>query len=780
MKIQLHTFLAVSVLAVVGLLASPLIVPANIAHGQYAVATCNSAVLNGHIEPNGAPTQVWFEWGAGNSITYSTPRQTFTSSANFSANINSLTENSLYSYRAMAVNQNGASTGQTLTFRTNICTQQTPTVNLTANPSSIQSGQSSILSWNSNNATSCTLSQFGTVPTSGSRTVTPGSTTTYSITCTNNTGQSATDTATVSVNTQQQLPEVRLSANPSSIQSGQHSTLSWNSNNATRCSAFWTYSTATSGSEPVSPSSTTTYLITCYNSSGQSATDSVTVYVNQTPTNNPTVNITADDTTIDSGDSTIVRWNSQNANYCVASGGSSGWAGTRTLSGSFPTGSLTNNKTYSITCSNNSGSASDSVTIRVEDINDEDVSVDISADHTSVNSGDSTTIRWDSDNADDCRATGGSNGWSGNRNTSGTFRTGSLYSDTTYRIRCTNDDGDSDEDSVTVRVNENNNICRDITAINYLGNLPCRYTVINNQPTVVLTADSTNIAYNGSTTIRWNTTNATSCFASGGSLGWAGAKSIGPGSFFTGSLTGTRTYSITCSNSVGSASDSVTVSVRGQVLGVTTTPSAYLVVNSSVDRNRPIVPTLDNTNPCPGDEINYTLTYQNVGNGSVRNLILRVDLPFEVTYLSSSPSNPTISGNTLIFNLGTLGANKSGTVAIRVLLRDNVQPGTNLNFPATLNYVDPSGSSQSVSANVSANVCGVLPAVTASDVTLGASVFGAGFLPTSIFGWLLLLILILILILLARHLFNQSFQKRTITTYEDPNLGKRTTTTTTL
>src|SRR3989344_4425476 len=123
--------------------------------------------------------------------------------------------------------------------------------------------------------------------------------------------------------------------------------------------------------------------------------------------------------------------------------------------------------------------------------------------------------------------------------------------------------------------------------------------VYNNQPTVVLSADSTNIAYNGTTFLRWYTTNATSCFASGGSVGWAGTKNIGPGSFYTGSLTASRTYSITCNNSYGSASDSTTVTVRGLVTTTVTTarPAAtsLVLITSSVDRNQPIVPTLDNT-----------------------------------------------------------------------------------------------------------------------------------------------------------------------------------------
>ena len=105
-----------------------------------------------------------------------------------------------------------------------------------------------------------------------------------------------------------------------------------------------------------------------------------------------------------------------------------------------------------------------------------------------------------------------------------------------------------------------------------------------------------------------------------------------------------------------------------------------------------------------------------------------MNLPLEVDYIFSNPSNPTISGNTLYFNLGTLRANGKGVVTVRVRVRDNIKAGTALNFPATLSYVDPSGQPQSVIANVSAQVW--------SDGTntnfLGANVFGAGFLPTNL------------------------------------------------
>jgi len=63
------------------------------------------------------------------------------------------------------------------------------------------------------------------------------------------------------------------------------------------------------------------------------------------------------------------------------------------------------------------------------------------------------------------------------------------------------------------------------------------------------------INYNTSATIAWSSANATSCSIS--PTGWSGTSGSQP----TGNLTSAQTYTLTCSNSVGSVIDSVTVNV---------------------------------------------------------------------------------------------------------------------------------------------------------------------------------------------------------------------------
>lgn len=616
-----------------------------------------------------------------------------------------------------------------------------------ATPDTIDAGQSTQLRWNSFDATSVSITPgIGNVAPSGSMPVSPSQTTTYTLHLSNSSGATGQGTATVFVRgVQQNNPTVNLTADDNSLNSGESTTLRWTSTNATSCTASGAWSgsknTGANNSEGTGPlTSTRTYSITCRNDAGNSAFDSETITVSTVQGNGPTVNLTADDTRIDEGDETTIRWTSTNADSCTASGGRNGWSGSRNRSGQFDTGDLFNDTTYTITCTNQFGSATDSETVRVDEDDDNDgdrPTVNIYANPSTVNYNGSSVITWTSRDADRCRSTGGTSGWpSSSRGRSGTFYANSLTSDTSFSITCTNDDG-SASDSVTVRVNN---------------------FVNNDRPIVNIYADSTNIAYGGTTFVRWTTVNATSCYASGGSAGWAGSKSIGPGSFYTGSLYSGRTYILTCTNNTGSATDSVTVNVRGRTITVTPPPPTSLVlITSSIDRNQPILPTLDNTRPHIGDEINYTVTYQNIGTAAIRNLSLRLDLPYEVDYMFSNPSNPTRSGNTLIFSLGSLPANGTGTVTVRVRVREDAAPGALLNFPAVLSYTDPAGFPQSVSANVSAQVWSGPEQSTVIDertvVPLGASIFGAGFWPTSLFGWLLFLILVLILVLLAKSLF---------------------------
>ncbi len=140
-----------------------------------------------------------------------------------------------------------------------------PTVSLGAAPGSVPGGGSATLTWTSTNATACTGSGAwtGSEATSGSTsTGAIAATSSYTLTCTGG-GGSAMASTTVTV---VPPPTVSVIAQPASIVSGQSSTLTWTTTNATSCSASggWTGAKATSGTASTAAiAATTTFTLDC-------------------------------------------------------------------------------------------------------------------------------------------------------------------------------------------------------------------------------------------------------------------------------------------------------------------------------------------------------------------------------------------------------------------------------------------------------------------------------------------------------------------------------------
>jgi FG-GAP repeat protein/glucodextranase-like protein len=154
------------------------------------------------------------------------------------------------------------------------------TVNLSAEPEIIQIGESSTLIWSSTNAVSLGIDQgIGAVSASGSLTVSPQQTTTYTITATGFGGM-FTEKATIYVNDPSAPPFVDISADPESIYVGGNLILTWISTNTESCVIEPDIGAVDiNGSIQVWPDVTTTYTITATGPIG-TVTDSVTVTVN--------------------------------------------------------------------------------------------------------------------------------------------------------------------------------------------------------------------------------------------------------------------------------------------------------------------------------------------------------------------------------------------------------------------------------------------------------------------------------------------------------------------
>src|SRR5262245_49356574 len=242
-----------------------------------------------------------------------------------------------------------------------------PTINLSANPMSVQDQGSTTLTWSTTDADACTASNgwTGSKPTSGSETRGPLSAdTTFTLTCTNTDGGSAARSVTVDVASATPAPTVSFSANPTSVASGSSSTLSWTTSDATSCNGTGGISgwpgtkSVPNGSQSVGPlNAAATFSLSC---TGAGGTTQRSVTVSLLPA--PTLSFSADPTTVASGARTTLTWSSQNATACAASGA---WAGSKPTSGSQQSAALNATSTFDLDCTGAGGTVGRSVTVNI-------------------------------------------------------------------------------------------------------------------------------------------------------------------------------------------------------------------------------------------------------------------------------------------------------------------------------------------------------------------------------------------------------------------------------
>ena len=209
----------------------------------------------------------------------------------------------------------GASTAQILRFA--------------ASPANIATGAQSTLSWTTSGATTVSISPgIGTVAANGSTTVSPASTTVYTISATGTDGKTVTAAAQVTVGAVT-AQIVRFAASPNSIASGAQTTLSWSTTNATSVSISPGIGTvAANGSATVSPSVTTVYTISATGTDGKTVTATVQVTVGAVTAQ--ILRFAASPGTIGLGAQTTLSWSTSNATSVSISPG----IGTVTANGS--------------------------------------------------------------------------------------------------------------------------------------------------------------------------------------------------------------------------------------------------------------------------------------------------------------------------------------------------------------------------------------------------------------------------------------------------------------
>ena len=296
-------------------------------------------------------------------------------SINLNANSNRTVK--VYNYTATCTGKNGSATDTVSVFA--FPKLETIKVNLKVEPPKGKKGEVATVSWTSTNATSCESTGGGGTGTSGSfQTTKLVKSISYTVRCENKTkGIWGASTIFIYVNptnndfsfencfdnikngTETDIdigpncPDTKnkvtvdIKAQPSYVEIGGRSKISWTSKNAEWC----IISNYQQGNK-VGPSgefslikitSNRTYSAVCGGEKGEGS-DSVNIFVYPKFTQ-VKVDLVAEKSIVNKGETTRISWTSTNATSCESTGG--GGTGT---SGSFQTTTLNSNKTYSVTC----------------------------------------------------------------------------------------------------------------------------------------------------------------------------------------------------------------------------------------------------------------------------------------------------------------------------------------------------------------------------------------------------------------------------------------------
>ena len=327
----------------------------------------------------------------------------------------------------------------------------------------------------------------------------------------------------------------------------------------------------------------------------------------------------------------------------------------------------------------------------------------------------------------------------------------SPYSTTTYTLRAYCDNGDSETDSVTIRVNtaDTSSAPQAITTIaNVLNGTQARL----NGMAVPHTTTSTTSAW-----FEWGI---------GGSYGNRTTSQVVPlgsssypySDLVSGLVPGvTYTYRAVVQNTYGTA-------YGAPVTFRTTTPSPQQpTVRSQTVRNVVVAQSAASLlelrvesnydRMCVNGQIDYTITYRNISSQTLEKSVLQFITPQEITYLNASRGQYDVINRTMTISLGNIAPGEQGIITVHARVNDAAISGNLTVATASVVYTNTKTQAQEDAT--------AYALITVSDDcpnVLGASVFGFGsFLPNTLLGWLLLILVILALIVLARQ-----FQKKPV------------------
>jgi len=472
-----------------------------------------------------------------------------------------------------------------------------------------------------------------------------GQTYSFRLTVTDDKGAKGIDRVNITTKAKESASIASFSASPSEITAGQSSTLSWQLNNATSAtiSGIGTVNPQ-GGTTQVSPTQTTTYILTARNDAGE-ISKSVTVVVKAQEAVK-VVRFVATPSEIDAGQVSTLSWEVQNATSVTISG-----IGTVNKSAGTSQVAPTQTTTYTLTAKNDAGEVSESIVVTIRPPGDNAVKiVRFVASPSEITAGQASTLSWEMLNATSAEISG-----LGNVNPKAGTSQVSPTETTTYKLTAKNAAGDITESVVvTIKV-----VPQPVLRI-------VRFAAA---PALINAGQAASLV--------WETENATSVQIEGiGAVNATGSLTVSP--------TATTTYKLTARGASGELTSTATVEVSPATGGGngSDNPLAPLIrffkttkeyiyngesstltweiagaTEASIEGIGPIDPKGGSITVSPGTTTTYIL---NAKNGTVGTMsadaTVNVQQPPTITSFAASPSSISVSGQAVTLSWTTQDA----------------------------------------------------------------------------------------------------------------------------
>ncbi|PIR44637.1 MAG: hypothetical protein COV10_03995 [Candidatus Vogelbacteria bacterium CG10_big_fil_rev_8_21_14_0_10_51_16] len=169
----------------------------------------------------------------------------------------------------------------------------------------------------------------------------------------------------------------------------------------------------------------------------------------------------------------------------------------------------------------------------------------------------------------------------------------------------------------------------------------------------------------------------------------------------------------------------------------------------------------------PGESIAYTAVYRNESRAPINDVSVRVLLPAGATFVSTDGGVYSPQDGSLLIQVGSLTPKQEGRTKFTVRVDDTARAGTTLVTGILMDYRDVAGAQQLQAVNllpvrIGGEVDGRGGASGITRSTSGGlgAIFGGGFLPDSLLGWLALILIVLALYLVGRRVLRSDIEPR--------------------